>query len=349
METVVSARQRSQAQPWPAWLGACGAIGLSLWLVGIGISDLARAHILVSHVRSAESTSVGPALLATVALVFVAERIWPAVPRPVRSRAHLVDAGYLCLFVVVAPVVTVLNTGFAVATDKYAPFLRLAKLPALPQVAVVALILLGIDAMNWAAHVANHRTSALWRFHALHHSQEEMSVLTTFRTHPAAHISYLPALLPALILAANGTLPAIGLVVYGCLVTLPHANLRWTYGPVGRWIVSPAFHRLHHANADVDGRPAVNFGFVLAVWDRMAGTAACPHGRAVVETGLAHRPVPVEQIESVAPARIMARQMAQPFRLRSGLEGPARPLEVPAPFEVPAGVEVPAPFEVPAA
>ena len=75
---------------------------------------------------------------------------------------------------------------------------------------VVGAILVGIDAMNWLAHVVNHRSAALWRLHALHHSQEDMNVFTTFRTHPLMHVSYLPALLPALVLGAGGTVPGRG-------------------------------------------------------------------------------------------------------------------------------------------
>jgi sterol desaturase/sphingolipid hydroxylase (fatty acid hydroxylase superfamily) len=257
-----------------------------------------------------------------VAAVFVAERIWPAVPRRAAARGHLVDAGYLGLYALVGPLVTLLSTGFALAVERYAPFLHLGRLPIVPQLAVVVVILLGIDATNWAAHLANHRTAVFWRFHALHHSQEEMSVFTTFRTHPLAHVSYLPALLPALVLASSGTVPAVGLIAYGCLVTLPHANLRWNYGRAGRWVVSPAFHRLHHANTSVEGMQAVNFGFVLAVWDRLARTAAFPYGRPVMETGLGGRAVPIEQEATPAQTwRVVARQLTQPFRLRSGLEG----------------------------
>ena len=140
--------------------------------------------------------------------------------------------------------------------------------------------------MNWLAHVANHRSAALWRLHALHHSQEDMSVFTTFRTHPLAHASYLPALLPALVLGASGPVPASALIVYGCLVTLPHANLRWTFGPLGRILVSPAYHRLHHARTPLDSRGAVNFGFVLVCWDRMARRAAFPTGEEPILTGI---------------------------------------------------------------
>jgi sterol desaturase/sphingolipid hydroxylase (fatty acid hydroxylase superfamily) len=189
-------------------------------------------------------------------------------------------------------------------------------------VVVVGAILVGIDAMNWAAHVANHRSVVLWRLHALHHSQEDMSVFTTFRTHPLAHASYLPAVLPALVLGASGGVPSAGLIAYGCLVTLPHANLRWTFGRLGRVLVSPAYHRLHHAASPVAGRPAVNFGFVLVCWDRLAGCAVAPSGGTPVATGIAGRPVPIEQ---TAPKyrlpHLVVAQIRQPFRLRAATDG----------------------------
>ena len=57
----------------------------------------------------------------------------------------------------------------------------------------------------------------LWRFHELHHSQEDMSVLTVFRTHPLIHVSYLVALLPVVVLLANGMMSTTILVLYGAL------------------------------------------------------------------------------------------------------------------------------------
>jgi sterol desaturase/sphingolipid hydroxylase (fatty acid hydroxylase superfamily) len=295
---------------------------LAGWLVVVGALDLLRAHVLSHALVVAQERMIGPALIAVVIVVFAVERRWPAVPRSALARAHIVDAGYLGLYALVGPFVTLLNTGFAVTVSQHAHFLMLGRLPLVPQLVVVAVILIGIDAMNWAAHVANHRSAALWRFHALHHSQEDMSVLTTFRTHPLSHASYLAALLPALVLEASGTVPAAALITYGCLVTLPHANLRWTFGPLGRIFVSPAYHRLHHASSPVEGRRAVNFGFVLVCWDRMAGCAAYSFGPQPVSTGVAGRLVPVEQTAGQTRLlHVIIAQLSQPFRVRAGLEG----------------------------
>jgi sterol desaturase/sphingolipid hydroxylase (fatty acid hydroxylase superfamily) len=146
-----------------------------------------------------------------------------------------------------------------------------------------------------------------------------MSVLTTFRTHPLLHATYALSLVPALMLSASGAVPATALIVYGCLVTLPHANLRWTMGPLGRVFVSPAYHRLHHAREGSE-RGAVNFGFVLICWDQLARRAAYPDASAPIVTGLSGRPVPVEQDETRIMARTLVDQLIQPFRLISGTD-----------------------------
>jgi sterol desaturase/sphingolipid hydroxylase (fatty acid hydroxylase superfamily) len=237
--------------PWCAVI----ALGLmSAWLGLVGLGALSAAGDLSGALATARAHSAGPALFAFVAVVLLAERLWPAVERPLLARAHIVDAAYLVLFAaVVLPLLTLVQTGFAVEVARHAGFLIVSRLGALPQVAVVVVILIAIDGMNWAAHLANHRSLALWRLHALHHSQEDMSVLTTFRTHPHVLASYLPALVPALLLGSSGAVPEAAVIAYACLVTLSHANQRWSFGPLARVIVSPAYHRLHHAEVPGDG------------------------------------------------------------------------------------------------
>jgi sterol desaturase/sphingolipid hydroxylase (fatty acid hydroxylase superfamily) len=163
--------------------------------------------------------------------------------------------------------------------------------------------------MNWGAHVANHRFLPLWRLHALHHSQEDLSVLTTFRTHPLLHATYLLSLLPAAVLSASGTVPETALIIYACLVALAHANLRWTFGPLGYVFVSPAYHRQHHRS------------FALVIWDQLTRRAYFPDSEALsVGTGLAGRPVPVEQDDNRGVLQTVLGQLIQPFRLSSATD-----------------------------
>jgi sterol desaturase/sphingolipid hydroxylase (fatty acid hydroxylase superfamily) len=317
-----STRSARSARSQGVFVAAIGLTVAAASLTLIGWLALAGAGDLVPAVRDAQIRMVGPFLVAAVAAIFLAERLWPAVPRRALARAHVVDAGYLLMFAIVGPFVTLLNTGFAVVIERHFHFLMVHRLPLVPHVAIVVATVVWIDGMNWAAHVANHRITAIWRFHALHHSQEEMSVLTTFRTHPLAHVSYLPALIPALVLEASGTVPPIVLIAYGCFVTLPHANLPWDFGPFGRFLVSPAYHRLHHSRGPVAGRAAVNFGFVLVIWDQLAGCAAHPSGIRAIPTGIAGRPVPIEQsARSGSVPKVVVEQLVQPFRLRAATDG----------------------------
>lgn len=321
-DRLIRPSERSTADPVLVWLAALGVAAVAVWLALSGFELLAAEGVLANAVGHAQVQTVGPALLGVVAVTFAAERLWPAEARPARTRAHLVDAWYLVLYAAAVPAVTALDTGFALVVERRAGFFILGRLPLVPQAAAVVLVLALIDAANWAAHAANHRSAVLWRFHALHHSQEQMSVLTTFRTHPLTHVAYLPALLPALALGASGPLPAAALVAYGCLVALSHANVGWTYGPLGRVLVSPAFHRIHHTDGSVGVRRGANFGFVLTVWDHLARTAVTTGEARPSGTGIAGRPVPVEQHpEASAVWRVVVAQLVQPFRLRSGLEG----------------------------
>ena len=86
----------------------------------------------------------------------------------------------------------------------------------------------------------------------------------------------------------------------------------WSFGPVGKIVCSPAYHRLHHA---VDGPYDVNLGIVLTIWDVLARRAVFPaRGAPACRTGLAGRPLPIEQIGArYRPIRVFSAQLAEPF------------------------------------
>lgn len=254
-----------------------------------------------------------PLLAGLVVATALCERLWPAEARPLLARGHLQDACYLVLHAVVAiPLMTLLSVGSSVLMENHLSWIELRSAEHLPRVLLVGLTIVAMDGANWLAHYADHRLRALWRFHALHHSQEELSVLTSFRAHPLMHTTgFILATIPVAVLMPTLSLAPVLITSYVCVGTLQHANVRWTFGPLGKVIVSPAYHRLHH---DPD-RQDLNLGVVLVVWDLISGRARFPsRSDAVGATGLAERPVPVEQHEPArAGLRVMAAQLAEPF------------------------------------
>ena len=120
------------------------------------------------------------------------------------------------------------------------------------------------------------------------------------------------ATVPVVVLMGDRAIAPILITFYVCLGTLTHTNVRWTFGPLGRVVVSPAYHRLHHW---ADGPAGMNLGIVLTVWDVLARRALFPTpGAPVCSTGLAGRPLAVEQGDPRAtPVRRMASQLVEPF------------------------------------
>jgi sterol desaturase/sphingolipid hydroxylase (fatty acid hydroxylase superfamily) len=255
-----------------------------------------------------------PLLVVLVVVTGICERIWPAERRRLLARGHVQDACFLALHaIVVIPLMTLLSVGAAMLLDRYTPWIELRATRNWPIWLIVPVTVVAMDAANWLAHYADHRLGFLWRFHALHHSQEELSVLTSFRAHPLMHTTgFFLAAVPVVVLLPTEAIAPVVITVYVCIGTLQHANLRWAFGPLGRVLVSPAYHRLHH---DPDDQH-LNLGVVLTVWDVLAGRARFPaRSDAAGRTGLDGRPVPVEQARQAgAFLPLMVGQLLEPFR-----------------------------------
>ena len=297
------------------YLPTIAITGVAAWLSWRGWEVLGQSGFGRS-VDDGRFELAGPVVLAFVLAVCVVEQIWPAQRRPVLARGHLLDFCYAVFYaLLVIPLIVLLGAGFSDLLAWLAPWLVLPRVPGVPSWCFVALAVFAIDALDWLTHLGNHKITALWRLHAVHHSQEELSILTTYRAHPLVHVSFLLSAIPVLAVEDNTATPAVVLTVYACLGALPHANVRWTYGRVGRILISPAYHRIHHS---ATGRLDINLGTVFAIWDAASRRAVFPArgaaGPTVIETGLAGRPVPVEQASPrLRLGRTMLIQLAEPF------------------------------------
>jgi sterol desaturase/sphingolipid hydroxylase (fatty acid hydroxylase superfamily) len=304
------ARGRSSMRWYPPVLVT---LALTSWLAWRGLLVLGHGGGVGQAVAASRHQLIGPTVLGFLLLVIAAERLWPAVRRPLLARGHIQDGLYLLLYALaVVPLIVLIGVGFSDTLRHVVPWIVLPRLSVLPPWAAIGVGIVAMDGCNWLAHWSNHRFTSLWRLHALHHSQEEMSILTSFRTHPLVHTSFLLTVVPAVALLANAVVPSTALVIYLCLATFPHANVRWRFGPLGRVLVSPAYHRIHHA---ADGPNDVNLATVLTLWDVLAHRAVFPaRGGTVIDTGIAGRPLPVEQSgPGPRPLRAFAAQLAEPF------------------------------------
>ena len=314
VERTGKASGRRLALSSRVYLPACSIVVVAAVLIGTGWANRWGGANFAGSMASLRVVEIGPLTLAIIGVFLVVERLRPAQRRPLFARGYRQDLLYTVLnATLTVPLVTALTLSFAAVVDRSLPWLVLARIGAVPRWGAIVVIFVAMDGCNWFAHLANHRARMLWRFHELHHSQEDMSVLTVFRTHPLIHVSYLIALVPGIVLVANGALPTTLLVIYGGAVAFAHSNTNLGFGPLGRVFVSPNYHRIHH---QLDGPQDVNLGFALTIWDQMFHRAVFPTPETIrADTGLPGRPLIVEQ-SATRPRHfsVFAAQLVGPFR-----------------------------------
>jgi len=150
--------------------------------------------------------------------------------------------------------------------------------PGVTDVPVISFMiyLVVLDLLDYWLHRGQHRLRWWWALHALHHSQRKMSFWTDSRNHLLD--SLVIDAVKAAVALAIGVEPAqfVGLVIAArILQSLQHANLTWNFGPLGHVLVSPLFHRVHHAiGVGHEGRRyGCNFAVLFPLWDILFGTA----------------------------------------------------------------------------
>lgn len=301
------------------YLPAFSIAAVAVALVGIGWAAHWGGTNFASSITNLRVVVAGPATLVIIGVFLVVERVRPAQRRPLFARGYRHDLIFTVFnATLVVPLVLALSLSFAEVVHRSLPWVVLTRFSTVPRWAFIAVIFVAMDGLNWFAHLANHRNRMLWRFHEVHHSQEDMNVLTVFRTHPLIHVSYLIALLPGIVLLANGVLPTTLLVIYGASVAFAHSNTNLGFGPLERIFVSPNFHRIHH---QLDGPQDVNLGFALTIWDQLFRRAVFPTEETIrTDTGLPGRPLAVEQAgERPRHLAVFAAQLIGPFRPMNGL------------------------------
>jgi len=314
--TAVEERAPGATRTWVrrVYLPAFSIAAIAASLVVVGWTHHWGGAGFAQSLTSLRVVIIGPLSAAIIAVFLVVERLWPAQPRPIFARGYRHDLLLTILNVLlVAPLVTALTLSFVEVLRRWLPWIVLPRIGMLPRWGAIALIVVAMDGCNWLVHYANHRYRTLWRFHELHHSQEDLNVLSVFRTHPLIHVSYLIALVPGVVLLANGEMSIAVLAAYGAIVAFAHSNTRLGFGPLRRIFVSPNYHRIHH---QLDGPQDVNLGFALTIWDQLFHRAVFPTQETIrIDTGLPGRPLIVEQ-EGQRPRHlsVLARQLVAPFR-----------------------------------
>lgn len=142
-------------------------------------------------------------------------------------------------------------------------------------VAGFAVILLALQGVGYALHRAFHQIGWMWRIHAVHHSDTEVDATTVHRHHPLEVIIGFLATLPVVFLLGPTPMQLLAYnVLHIAVATLSHGNLKLGArldGWLRPFVVTPAYHRLHHA-AERNYTDS-NYATLLPLFDHLFGTA----------------------------------------------------------------------------
>lgn len=127
---------------------------------------------------------------------------------------------------------------------------------------------------SWLAHFTEHKAMFLWRFHIVHHADNNVDVTTGLRHHPME--SVLRGLFFFIAIFISGA-PMYAVMIFQTITVLftafTHANicLPKQVDQALSWVfISPNMHKVHHhwQQPYTDS----NYGAVLSIWDRLFGT-----------------------------------------------------------------------------
>ncbi len=140
---------------------------------------------------------------------------------------------------------------------------------------VVLLTILIVDFFGgWLVHITEHKLKFFWRFHVVHHADNNVDVTTGLRHHPVE--SVLRGIFFFIGIAVSGA-PMYAVMIYQTILVFftafEHANIslpKWLDTALSYVFVSPNMHKVHHhwKQPYTDS----NYGAILSIWDRLLGT-----------------------------------------------------------------------------
>jgi sterol desaturase/sphingolipid hydroxylase (fatty acid hydroxylase superfamily) len=145
---------------------------------------------------------------------------------------------------------------------------------ALPVFVGIPLAIVVFDFAGYWFHRISHRNLFLWRFHQIHHLDEDFDFTTGARVHTFEAIVHQAVLvMVATALGIPATYLTVSSTVSFFMALLHHANISIPWS-VEKWlrlaIFTPALHVPHHH--DQIENTDTNFGFIFPWFDRMFGT-----------------------------------------------------------------------------
>lgn len=135
---------------------------------------------------------------------------------------------------------------------------------------VVAVIVL--DFLRYWAHRVSHMIPFLWEIHKTHHTSVEMTAISGNRVnffHMQFNMLFLA--LEFKLISTGALVMGLTFFIYSVQGAFVHSNFNVKNSFLSKILVTPNFHRWHHAEAN-KLRFGQNFGAIFSFWDVLFGS-----------------------------------------------------------------------------
>jgi len=134
-----------------------------------------------------------------------------------------------------------------------------------------ALGIILFDYVYYWWHIATHRSSILWRFHNVHHTDLDMDVSTATRFHVGELLLSVVWRTGLVLLAGIAPLTLIIFeIIFECAGQFHHSNWRLPISierALHKLLVTPRMHGIHHSIVLREANS--NWGTIFSLWDKL--------------------------------------------------------------------------------
>jgi sterol desaturase/sphingolipid hydroxylase (fatty acid hydroxylase superfamily) len=142
-----------------------------------------------------------------------------------------------------------------------------------PELSIIISVII-LDLAIYIQHILVHAVPVLWRFHRMHHADQDFDVTTGVRFHPVEIVFSILIKMAVIVLVG---IPFVAVLIFEVLLNATsmfnHANIKLPMGFesfIRKFLVTPDMHRVHHSV--LPSETNANFGFNLPWWDHLFGT-----------------------------------------------------------------------------
>ena len=232
-------------------------------------------NAIIDYFSTIPSLHRGLILAGGIAFFWLLESVKPLFSFKYKKWNH---AGINIFFTITTIIVNFVMAFILLMTAEWAVQNKFGILQWLPEINIWVFTIIGLLLLDligaYLAHLVQHKTKWMWRFHLIHHTDTWIDTTTANRHHPGESvIRFVFTTLGVLVVGSPMWLFFLYQSMSVVFSQFNHANIALPK-KVDTWIsyiiVSPDMHKVHHHY--VLPYTDSNYGNIFSIWDRLFGT-----------------------------------------------------------------------------